>query len=115
MTTTIDPYSVSDGTLHPRDLVPAFLDELERLDPKSYAELCDDPELFGHLVRWVRHVQQEGDLQDDVDWDSESIGWLLEELHERLEEAAPEGLYWGTAEGDGAAFGFWALDDEETP
>lgn len=112
--TITEPYSVSEGTLHPRDLIPVFLDEVEKLDPTAYAELLSD-ETYGSSVRRIRHVQMhlEGDLRSDVDWYAESIGWLLNELHERLEDLAPEGLYWGTAEGDGAAFGFWAIEEDE--
>lgn len=89
------PGSVSSGTLNPRDLIPAFVDVLKYLRPRKNIELAMQ------YSRWVREP------------DSELASEYLMALIEALEEAAPEGYYFGAIEGDGSDFGFWEVDADD--
>ena len=83
--------TVVRGTMLEEDLIPAFLDELERLDPKRASSYWDE-------------------IPEDPDsdwWDSDEASWMLEELFDVLSEYAPPFVYFGANEGDGSDYGFW--------
>src|SRR5690606_17400119 len=83
--------TVIRGTMLESDLIPAFLDELERLDPERAASYWDEiPEDPGN--GW---------------WDSDEASWMLEELFDVLSEYTPPYCYFGALEGDGSDYGFW--------
>ena len=92
--------TVISGTLRRQDLIPAFIDELERVDPDAYFRMALAPFPF-----IPEHVEKEGD--GSAWWNSEEAGYLLEELFDALDDAAPEGEYFGARRDDGADFGFW--------
>lgn len=73
--------TVCDGTLQPRDLIPAFERTLETLG---------------------RNVEK---FQGD--YESDDAYWQIEELIDHLCAVAPRYVYFGAHEGDGADFGFW--------
>lgn len=101
-----DTGSVSHGTMRYADLIPAFLNELRTRDPARYAALVVSP--FGPVPGYV---QDEGD--DSEWWDSNDAFCLLEELFDALDDAAPDGTYFGAHPGDGSDYGFWPVDIEE--
>ena len=101
---TINTGTVIHGTMRAQDLIPAFLDTLAEVCPESYeGYMCT---AFPPVPAYV---QDEGD--DSEWWDSEDALWLLESLFDQLNEAAPEGYYFGAHPGDGSDYGFWAIDD----
>ena len=88
--------SVSHGTLRTCDLVAAFILFLEGegMDPQADADISVPDEAWG----------------DDASafWDSEEADFLLhEDLFPAMDALAPEGVYFGSHEGDGADFGYW--------
>jgi len=87
--------TVIHGTMREEDLIPAFLDELERLDPKRASSYWDE-------------IPEEA-LEDPENdwWDSDEASWMLEELFDVLNEFAPPYVYFGANEGDGSDYGFW--------
>ena len=87
---------VIEGTMQNADLIPRFLSVLEDVDEEIYDGVYDE---------W-------SDIIDAADWDCEEADELLEDLFDDLNAAAPGGYYFGTAEGDGACYGFWK-DEEE--
>lgn len=95
--------SIIHGTHRAQDLIPAFLTALSVHDPAAYAQLVAN----GGTV--PAYVQDEGD--DSEWWDSEDCAWLLEQLFDSLDDAAPEGYYFGAHPGDGSDFGFWEIED----
>ncbi len=98
MTKTLRPQfgSISHGTLREQDLIPAFLDELARLNPKRAKE-----------IKW-EYADLLTALDADEGFDEESAGYLLNEvLHESLDECCMPFQYFGAHAGDGSDFGFW--------
>jgi len=85
------------GTMRAEDLIPTFLDEIERLDPDRAKEI----------------QRTYGDVIDASDYESEDAAWLLDKLFDTLEELAPEGFYFGAHPGDGADYGFWPVEDDD--
>lgn len=96
------PGTVIHGTLRPEDLVPAFLDCLEALDPKAANELRHNIPEYGT---------------------DEMMEFLNEDLWDALNLHAPPHHYFGGHPGDPADIGFWydesedatsGLDEQET-
>jgi hypothetical protein len=82
--------TVSEGTMRPEDLIPAFLGVIEQYAPDRYADLCAD--------------------FDDTAWDDVDLEFLsefLDELFGIMDEIAAPYTYFGASEGDGACYGFW--------
>ena len=87
--------TVSHGTMRAEDLIPAFLEELEELDPERASSYWDE-------------IPEEAVENPESDWwDSEEALWILEELFDVLNEFAPPYCYFGALEGDGSDYGFW--------
>ena len=90
------------GTYRNQDLIPAFLSLLVLVDDVTYTGYMVAP--FGPVPSYA--------LEDDKApwWDSEDAVYLLERLFDDLNAAAPPGYYFGSHEGNGSAFGYWAID-----
>lgn len=90
--------SVSHGTMHPKHLIPVFLDVLKTYAPEKYnAYVKENPEVL------------------DLDGiDDETLGYVVEELFDKLNEIAPDGTYFGSHPGDGSDYGFWSVDPDES-
>ena len=95
--------TVSHGTLQPRDLIPAFISALEDVCPDSHLSVTS---------RWEDVIRRAADLGWD-EIDPEDADYLLDDLFNALDAAAPEGAYFGAIEGDGSDFGFWPVEGEE--
>lgn len=94
-------YVVSEGTLRVQDLIAAYLDELDRFTPARASSLRID-------------VQTMKDEYGEEKWaETDEAAETLATLTDALERVAPWGHYFGTLEGDGACFGFWATDGED--
>jgi len=95
-------FVVSTAILRAQDLLPVFLTTLGILDPGRQRELCEG---FPIGVR---------SFPDHPWWQSEECACLLnEDVFDALNEAAPEGYWFGASEGDGACFGFWKCEEDE--
>ena len=100
--------SISSGTLHPKHLIPCFLGELERINPKDYDRIMEDP-----YIKASGFVWEAEDGSDNDWWDSDETHSLLNELFNALDEASPENYYFGAHPDDGALYGFWEFQDED--
>ena len=85
--------SISTGTLRTLDLLEAFASEAEAR--------CGD--MATKAVSTARIY-----LDPDAIVDDEQAQETLDELRFLLEDSCPPFVYFGTLEGDGADFGFWA-------
>ncbi len=43
----------------------------------------------------------------------EEAGYIYEDIYDYLNDICPDGVYWGSTEGDGACMGFWEIEDRE--
>ena len=101
--------SVSHGTMRNEDLLPTFLLILEDLDRDSFLQVTsgdaeDDERVVACLMIDGSTVLPDA-LQGSA---TELVVWIMD----RLDDAAPDGFYFGTTDGDGSDYGFWAVDAE---
>ena len=83
------------GTMLEEDLIPAFLNALERLDHERAASYWDE-------------IPEEAlDNPEHEWWQSDEAFWMLEELFDVLNEYTPPFVYFGANEGNGSDYGFW--------
>lgn len=104
---TIGCLVVSEGTLRTYDLVTAMLPYVRKVAPAEYQQL------FFTCGMTPEYVTALEDGESHPYWDSEASDELQNNLHELLSDAAPEGFYFGSHPGDGAAIGFWPSYDDE--
>lgn len=106
---------VSQATLRAEDLIPAYLDALEEL-----TEHDETSERAGDALARFRanaetlagfpgFTEEEMRDEDSSFYGTEEVYWVLEELFDALNDAAPEGTYFSAHPGDGALFGFWPV------
>jgi len=92
---------VSEGTLRPQDLIPAFFSTLKYLNEEDYNDLLKEYPEFADIEEELTPIQ------------IDLVGEVLDDLYCRLNENAPQGTCFGAHEGDGALFGFWEFPREE--
>jgi len=85
--------SIIEGTLRPADLIPAFAEELERLDIRGE---------YRDLIKDAKEVKN---------YDSEDAQFILDDLFVALDSFSPPHTFFGAANTDGASFGFWPAID----
>jgi len=102
MTRSIQVGTVIAGTLRTDDLLESFSQELDSIRGNSKAH-----------YRLVFDAQNRNYLDDGRDEREEEVSEIVNELQDALNEYAPDGMYFGTLEGDGADFGWWAIDSEK--
>jgi hypothetical protein len=91
-TTKVHIGTLIHGTLRNEDLLDAFGSELTRIAP--------DHEYAGEAANLLEHPA--------IDFETEAGSELVNLLIDALNEYAPPHTYFGTLEGDGSDFGFWA-------
>lgn len=92
---------VSEGTMGVNALIRKYLDVLETYAPDNYKAYIEaNPELKDRGVWMALDVQDKS--------------YIVDELADELDKIAPEGYYFGASEGDGACYGFWSVDPDES-
>lgn len=89
--------TISHGTHRDQDLIPIFLETLEKEDPGKGLALREQ---YSNVLPRLKE-----DPQDEILF--EHISWLMDDLFDALNEIAPIGYYFGHLEGDGSDFGFF--------
>ena len=106
MPANIEPGTLIHGTLRTQDLLQAFADELDRLRDRTDPTNSD-----------ADAVTDAYELLNGGVTDSDDAATTMQEalyaVEARLELYAPDGVYFGSIEGDGADFGFWTDEDSE--
>ncbi len=92
--------TVSHGTMRNEHLIPAFIEELNRINPEIAQALLNR---FG--------IGSGPTTGTDEFYESEEAGELVDQLFDTLDGFAPEGMYFGALEGDGSDYGFWNYED----
>lgn len=97
--------TISHATMRNEDLIPAFIEELDRIDTKRQFK-----EVLKEGKKIIRKCSKNGDL-----WNSEEITeFLNEDLWNALDSFSPSCCYFGSTEGDGSDYGFWVCNDLES-
>lgn len=99
--------TVSRATMRNQDLIPCFLEVLEKLDPNGYAGYLDGLEDAGYPIAYIESLEDHDEF-----WYSSAAWEICYELFDLLEQLAPDGYYFGAHVGDGSDYGFWAIEDE---
>lgn len=95
--------TIIHGTHRHQELIPCLFMELRERDQNAYKHL---------LKRYADAPCIADCLAEDSDWwDSVEASWLLEDLFDALDNAAPDGFYFGAHTGDGSDFGFWEIEE----
>jgi hypothetical protein len=97
--------TISHGTLRREDLLPAFINTLSILAPglKSTKRLLTDAEW---AVTVLKEIDQYGEREA---WDI--VDDVIDALDTGINDALPDGWYFGAIEGDGSDFGVWEVED----
>ena len=112
MAAKIELGTLIHGTLRNEDLLPAFRNELHNLSDGQHPLV----ELFDRTVEtepWLDWYSVDIRLADIAPEDQEYASELVNDLMDALNEYAPDGCYFGSIEGDGSDFGFWADEEDD--
>lgn len=118
MNRQIEAGTVIAGTLRDEDLLEVFASELEtvcRLRQKHLRLRTPLGIAYDDWSRVIAHKKLIFDaraLTDESVEDIDMASEIVNELMDALSEYAPEGMYFGTLEGDGADFGWWHIGRE---
>lgn len=104
----IESGTISHGTLRAEDLIPTFLSVLRDCSPARVASIVDE---YGSA--FVERCCEPNGFDEATPNEFEARDYLFEQLFDALGDIAPEGMYFGTIEGDGSDFGFWGSEEEE--
>ena len=85
--------TISHGTMREEDLIPAFLDALESVDPGKAQQFQDEYAKLGG-----GDEEQREEFLSDFCWET---------LSNALDEHTPPFTYFGANEGDGSDYGVW--------
>ncbi len=99
--------SVSNGTMRPEDLIPAFVAELEHLAKRHGAKR----EMRKRHLALVHGIEARQTHYDYDYYTSDDAYSDLDALFDALEEYAGPYFYFGAHPGDGADYGFWLPED----
>ena len=98
---------VSSGTLNTLDLAEAMYSSV-----MAYAEPGQELDKWSARILAIMPEEAWQDRNHPA-WNTEYAAYLLEELMDSLELIAPEGYYFGSAEGDAAEYAIWAIPPED--
>lgn len=103
------------GTMRNADLIPTFLKALS--DTDDYIDLLEEvPADAWEKDENGEVVKVNGERKPDESnefWDSGDAIEVANDLIDALCDNAPDGMYFGTTEGDGSDYGFWKIDDDD--
>ena len=104
---TIEPGSISHGTMRECDLIPTFMGVLRDFSPAQAARITDE-----HGDAFIQRCSDPKGLDYSLIKEMERQGYLVEDLFDALDAIAPEGCYFGAHPGDGSDYGFWEADED---
>jgi hypothetical protein len=93
------PGAISHGTVNPEHVAPVFYETLFKINPDRAREIYENMPNLLHFP-------------NDLAGYHEALFEVVTSLIDALDDAAPEGYYFGHLEGDGSDFGFWEVEDE---
>ena len=95
---------VSEGTLNPEHIIPAFLSFLsdyveDREEKMKLEEFHAEFEKYSAMEYFEGCTHMNELLYEDI--------WYM------MEEIAPKNAYFGSSDGDGACIGYWMIEENE--
>lgn len=104
----------SSGTLRDEDVGGALVDLLDSIGEElALGKTTDPPERTMACVRWnARKDDLLGEWERCPDPDSDEASEMVSEMFDLVEEALPGGWQCGSADGDGASFGVWRVEQD---
>lgn len=102
----IQPGTVVEGTMRTEDLLRAWKAELAMIELDGARTIST---YYKAVFDWLRQFDNFDYAPPQIRNEAEHC---REELYARLDELAPEGMYFGTLDGDGSDFGFWEVVDD---
>jgi hypothetical protein len=98
--------TVKSGTLKLCELLPCFMEEVNRIDKlntlgSQRSLMVEHPKYIGVTVPY--------DCSNEW-WDSEEAAQMFEDIVELINTVTPGGLYFGSHPDDGADWGYWEID-----
>ena len=106
MMETVQPGSVSHGTMRPIDLIPLFMGILQKEAPQKAQEILDNYPLLD-----IALTEYEDGNNSPYFESEEATEVLNNEIWDAMNSIAPKGHYFGSHPGDGSDYGYWE-DDE---
>jgi len=100
------------GTTRVEDLLRVFTQIMT--ENGCYPHLTDlEKKREAHmLLGLIEYAGELGYLDEQQKWrESAMVFW--QEVHDYLNEIAPQGCYFGNPAGDGACWGFWKMEEKE--
>jgi pantothenate synthetase len=103
-----------EGTVKPEDLIPRFLEALGQYAPHR-AEVLRS--IYPATIQTIESGEPPEHLSHmhEGAWEKRhttAVNMLLYDLFEALNEVAPEGVYFGAHDADGADYGFWPAEED---
>ena len=83
--------TVLRATTRPEDMIPAFMQVLEKYWPEKASRLKK-------MYNW----------NESFDYESDDCDYFIEDLFDALDQVAPPGHYFGSHPAD---YGFWPVED----
>lgn len=105
--------TISEATMRPEDLIPAFLSELEAIRACAGIIGLEAERLLERIRRdYALDLMrlEEGRELIVTDRDMRMVPELVNDLFDALDELAPEGFYFGAHIGDGSDYGYWPVE-----
>ena len=91
--------SLSEATMRPEDLIPAFILGIRQIKPEMESQLSSKLDMIEYDMKVAGYFETE-ECEYDLEW-----------LFDTLNELAPEGCYFGSHPGDGSDYGFWEFEE----
>ena len=110
---TIETGTIIHGTMQPCDLIPAFMDAL--IDNGADQVAMRLTSHYQHAYDWAADfggLRVDDETLDRIQEEHpDAASELITDLFDALDAIAPDGMYFGSLEGDGCDYGFWEMEE----
>ena len=103
---TIEPGSISSGTMRAEDLIPRFMSKLFKEKPELARSLWQKYPRLGEAL-----CDKNAGIHSDW-WESDEAQEILNnDIFDAMDNMSPEGHYFGSHPGDGSDYGYWPIEE----
>lgn len=101
-------FSLIHGTMNQKDLIPAFIEFINNIDPEKAEELNKK---YPEMEKALKELAEDSYKEISYFGSEECSYFLNEVLFDILDSYSPENFYFGSHPGDGSDFGYWKNED----